>query len=212
VTDPQFLTLDKLLDRALTDPAVEAELMRRYSRDVATLVVDFTGMVHRTDHEGIVYALALARAAEARMHPHVEAHGGEVVKRVADSFFAVFPTAAQALAASLDGVASLAAFNADRTGRIGDGTRTDPIHPCLGLGFGPTLVVPGDDLYGAEVNRAFVLGEDTAESGEILCSRAFLDALGAPPIGVGAHQAPRERTDPVGFDFYALRDHREPTS
>jgi len=210
VTEPHFLTLDQLLDRALSEPSVEAELLRRYSRDVAILVVDFTGMVHRTDHEGIVYALALARAAEARIRPFVERHGGEVVKRVADSFFAVFPTATDALAAALDGCASLAAFNAERTGRIGDGSRTDPIHPCLGLGYGPTLVVPGDDLYGAEVNRAFVLGEDTAEAGEILCSRAFIDALGAPPVGVGAHQAPRDRTDPVGFAFYALRDHRDP--
>ena len=211
MTDPHFLTLDQLLDRALTDPAIERELLRRYRRDVAILVVDFTGMVHRTDHDGIVYALALARAAEACMRPHVGQHAGEVVKRVADSFFAVFPTAGQALAASLDACASLAAFNAERGGRIGDGSRSDPIHPCLGLGFGPTLVIPGDNLYGAEVNRAFVLGEDTAEAGEILCTQAFVDALGTPPVGVGAHRAPRDRSDAIGFPFLIVRDHRDPT-
>lgn len=208
MTDPHFLTLDQLLDRALTDPAIEAELLRRYGRDVGVLVVDFTGMVHRTDHEGIIYALALARKAEATMRPAVSAHGGEVVKRVADSFFAVFPSAAAALAAALDGAAALAAFNADRTGQVGDGTRSDPIHPCVGLGFGPTLVIPGDNLYGAEVNRAFVLGEDTAKAREVLATTAFLEALGAPPEGVGVHRAPADRIAALGFDFHVVDDYR----
>lgn len=209
MTDPHFLTLDQLLDRALTDPAVEGELLRRYSRDVAVLVVDFTSMVKRTDSEGIIYALALARKAEATMRPAVAEHGGEVVKRVADSFFAVFPSAAQALDGALAGAAALAAFNADRTGCVADGTRTDPIHPCIGLGFGPTLVIPGDNLYGAEVNRAFVLGEDTAEAREVLATSAFLAALGAPPQGVGVHRAPGDRVAAVGFDFHVVTDFRE---
>ena len=44
-------------------------------------VVDFTSMVHRTEHEGIVYALALARAAENHMKHAVLQHDGEVVKQ-----------------------------------------------------------------------------------------------------------------------------------
>jgi class 3 adenylate cyclase len=208
VTEPHYLTLDQLLDRALSDRSVEVELHRRYSRQAAVVVVDFTGMVHRTDHDGIIYALALARAAENQMRPAVLEHHGEVVKRVADSFFAVFPTATDALSAALDGRVALAEFNQDRSGHIGDGTRTDAIHACIGLGFGATLIIPGDNLYGAEVNRAFVLGEDTANAGEMLCTSAFLDSLGPPPAGVGAHQVPRNRRDTVGFEFHQLTDFR----
>jgi adenylate cyclase len=208
VTDPRFQTFDQLLQRALTDPQAEAELRRRYAREVAVLVVDFTAMVHRTDQEGIVYALALARAAEARMKPAVAAHGGEVIKQVADTFFAVFPDVEPALMALLDARAALADFNRGRTGTLGDGSRNEPIFACGGLGFGDTLVIPGENLFGAEVNRAFVLGEDTAKSGEMLCTPDFARRLGMPPPGIGLHGAPADRVAEVGFPFLVLQDHR----
>lgn len=208
MANPAFLTFDRLLDRALTDPEAEAEIARRYKRDAAVMVVDFTSMVRRTDAEGIVYALALANAAKRVVEPAVRESGGEVIKQVADTFFVVFNAAPPALAAALGCLDALAQFNQDRTGHIGDGTRTDPIHPCVGLAFGDTLIIPGENLYGAEVNRAFVLGEDVAGAREVLCSPAFLRALGAPPAGIGAHRAPADREDEAGFPFHVLRDYR----
>ncbi len=172
-------------------------------------MVDFTHMVHRSDADGIVYALALARRAEEVMRPAVERHGGEIVKRVADTWFGVFGEPAGALAAVLDGMKALAGFNATRTGRLGDGTRNEPIHACAGLGWGSALVLPGADIYGEEVNRAFVLGEDTAAGGEILCTSAFLEGIGAPPEGVGVFRAQADRVAEVGFDFHVMRDYRE---
>ena len=172
------------------------------------MVVDYTSMVRRTDAEGIVYALALAKAAELAMRPAVLGQDGEIVKHVADTFFAVFKAPGPALAAALDGIAAMRAFNEGRTGHIGDGSRNEPIWPCIGLGFGDTLVVPGEDMYGDEVNRAFVLGEDTAERNEILCSLAFLDALDGLPEGVGAHRAPADREEATGFSFHVLKDYR----
>jgi class 3 adenylate cyclase len=208
MTDPAFLTFDELLDRSLDDPNAEAELERRYRQTAAILVVDYTSMVHRTDHHGIVYALSLARRAERVMHPAVEAHDGEVVKRVADSWFAVFPDPARALGALLDGMAALREFNAPRTGSIDDGSRNEPIYACAGLAFGASLVLPGTDLYGEEVNRAFVLGEDTARASETLVTDAFLGALGPPPQGVGVHRAPGDRVAEVGFPFHIVADYR----
>ena len=209
MANPGFLTFDQLLDEALSNPAAEAELARRYQRDAAILVVDFTSMVHRTEHEGIVYALALARAAENHMKHAVLQHDGEVVKQVADSFFAAFATPAQALAAALDGIAAMRDFNAPRTGTLDDGQRNDPIYPCVGLGYGPSLIIPGENLFGDEVNRAFVLGEDTARANEVLCSPAFLAALGTLPSGLGAHVAPADRQEAAGFPFHVVRDFRE---
>ncbi|MEC7946874.1 MAG: hypothetical protein VX265_04855 [Myxococcota bacterium] len=208
MVDPAFLTFDELLEQSLDTPAAANELARRYQTTAAILVVDYTDMVRRTDAHGIVYALSLARRAEQVMRPAVEAHGGEIVKRVADTWFAVFPAPPRALGALLDGMAALRAFNAARTGSMDDGSRNEPIHGCAGLGFGPSLVLPGEDLYGAEVNRAFVLGEDTARAGEMLASDAFLAALGTLPEGVGAHRASRERVARVGFPFHVVADHR----
>jgi adenylate cyclase len=206
---PAFSDFDQLLSQAWGDPAVEAELQRRYLTQAAILVVDFTGMVRRTDAEGIIYALALARRAEREVAAAVQARGGQIVKRVADTAFAVFEEASAALLAALDGHRALHEFNRERTGQLGDGSRNEPIHACIGLGFGSTLVIPDQDLYGAEVNRAFVLGEDVARAGEILCSPDFATACSPLPAGVGAHRAPAAREEEAGFPFLVLRDYRE---
>ncbi len=202
----RFKGFDDLLELCLYDPDAEFEVRRRYETVTAVLVCDYSSMVKRSDSDGILYALALARAAERAFEPAVAGRGGQVIKRVADTFFAVFQTPQQALAAALDGQRLMVAFNQNRTGTLGDGTRSDPIHACLGLGWGSTLVIPGEDIYGPEVNRAFVLGEDVARPGEILVSEAFLEGLGELPEGIGAHLGPADRRAEAGFEFHVLRD------
>ena len=102
----------------------------------------------------------------------------------------------------------MADFNTSRTGQVTGSERNDPIFPCAGLGFGSTLVLPQTDLYGEEVNRAFVLGEDIATANEILITPAFLRAIGDLPAGIGAHRAPPDRLEEAGFEFLVLSDYR----
>ena len=208
MTDPGFLTFDELVDRSLDDPAAAAELERRFGRPASTLVVDYTGMVHRTNEYGSIHALALARRAEQVMRPAIRSHGGEVIKRVADTWFAIFTSPSDALAGLTEAMVALEDFNRTRTGSLHDGSRNEPIHACAGLGHGPALVIPGSDIYGEEVNRAFVLGEDTARAGEILATDAFLATLGTPPQGIGVHRAPGDRIASVGFPFHVISDYR----
>ena len=207
--DLRFLTFDELICLVLDRGEAEDELFRRYGAEASLLVCDFTGMVERSDAEGIVYALAMARRAEQVMLPAVRARGGELVKRVADTFFAAFHEPMDALLAAFDAHRRLASFNRTRTGMLTDGSRNEPIGGCIGLGHGRMLLIPGFDAYGEEVNRAFVLGEDVAETGEVLCSQAFLAALGAPPEGIGAFLANEDRLAEAGFDFHVLRDYRD---
>jgi class 3 adenylate cyclase len=209
MTDLAFLTFDQLLEQFFARPGVEAELLRRYGSRAAILVTDFTEMAARTDTHGIGYALALAAAAERAMRPAVAARGGSVVKQVADTLFAVFDTPEAALFAALDAQRALAGFNAGRIGHVGHPDRNEPIRACMGLGWGDTWVVPGRDVFGAEVNRAFVLGEDVAYGGEILATEAFLHGVGALPGGVGAFRAPGEREADAGFGFHVLADYRD---
>jgi class 3 adenylate cyclase len=189
-----FLDFEELLTRAIEHPAAEAELWRRYGTRGAVLVCDFTGMVRRSDGAGIVRALALARAAE-----RVMALSGTLVKRVADTLFVIYGGPAAALADALAARARLATWNAGRP---------DPIHACMGLGSGPVLLIPGVDVYGEEVNRAFVLGEEVAGGGEILVTGAFLAEHGPLPDGVGAHRAPQDREEEARFPFHLLGDYR----
>lgn len=195
----QYLDFDTLIDRSLTDPAAVTELERRHLTEAAILVVDFSGMVRRTQAHGIIFALARARAAMGAMTPAITAHSGQVIKQVADTFFAVLPSPADALLAALDGQSALRTFNAGSP---------DPIHAGVGLGFGQCLLVAGEDVYGEEVSRAFVLGEDTAEPGEVLVTEAFLAALGAVPDGIGSFRARHDRIHATGFHFHQIRDYR----
>ncbi len=208
MADPSFLTFDALLREAYLRPEVEDEIRRRYETRAAILVSDFTGMVKRTDAEGIVYALSLARHVDDLMAPAFAAEGGQIIKAVADTLFVVFRDPGAALRAAMDAQARVHRFNHDRTGRYGDGTRSDPIHACMGLGFGDSLVIPGQNLYGPEVNRAFVLGEDVAEGEEVLATDAFLAAHGPLPEGVGSFIAPAERRAASGFSFHVVKDYR----
>lgn len=189
-----FLDFDTLLLRAAEDPAAEAEVHRRFGTVGAILVADFTGMVGRTDARGIVYALARARRADVALGLR-----GTRVKRVADTVFAVYENAVDALEDALA---------AHRRLRAGLDHHEDPIHACIGLGHGPMLVIPGEDVFGSDVNRAFVLGEDVAVGGETLCTPSFLAAVGGLPSGVGAYRAPEEREASPGFAFHVLSDYR----
>ena len=203
------LSPDELIESALEFPEAAAELTRRYGSHRAVLVVDFSAMRARTDAFGIVHALATVRAALDAYRPAIAAQGGEEVKVVADTLFASFDTPDAALAAALDGHAHMAAFNANRTGNIGAGTPGAPIYPRTGLGFGEVLVFSGN-IYGGEVNRAFILGEDVGRDREILASEDFAAALGTPPVGVGVHAGPHDRAEEAGFTFQVYTDYREP--
>ena len=80
----------------------------------------------------------------------------------------------------------------------------------MGLGFGPMLRIGDHDVYGAEVNAAAKLGEDTAKAHEILVTGAVREAAAEGlPAGVtferidtvppGANEAWRvaTRADPL---------------
>ncbi len=207
MTELSFLTFDQLLEVYFTRPGVEEELERRHGTVAAVLVTDFTQMVARTNAHGIGYALALAAAAQRAMAPALAEYGGVHVKQVADTSFVLFDAPVRALYAALDAQRALARFEVPppATGRS---HHDAPFRGCMGIGFGPALVLPGRDVFGAEVNRAFVLGEDVGKGGEVLVTEAFLRALGEPPAGVGAFRGPADREAEAGFPFHVLGDYR----
>ncbi len=194
MADLTFLDFEDLLALSISDAAAVVEIHRRHGTRGTVMVVDFTGMARRTDSGGIVRALAMARAAERAMRL-----GGVHVKRVADTLFHLYETPLAALLDALAAHQRLVEFN---------GTRPDPIRACIGLGVGELLVIPGVDIFGTEVNRAFILGEDVAEGGETLVTPAFLAAIANLPDGVGAFRAPEERESEAGFAFHVMADYR----
>ena len=162
-------------------PSVDAAIEAAFVRDVAILVLDMCGFSRITAQHGIIHFLAMIHQMEQAARPAIEDNGGEVVKQEADNLFAVFATAEQALQAALDILRALAAMNA-----VLPPERT--LAASMGIGFGPTLVIANEDLFGPEMNCACKLGEDFAGPGEILLTEAAHARL--PPGRYACEAAP----------------------
>ena len=153
-------------------PGIDAAIEAAFVRDVAILVLDMCGFSRITARHGIIHFLAMIHQMEQAARPAIQGNGGEVIKQEADNLFAVFASAEQALEAALDTLRALEAMNAvlppERALMV-----------SAGIGYGPTLVIAGEDLFGAEMNGACKLGEDIAGAGEILLTAAAHASL--PP-------------------------------
>ncbi len=173
--------------------AVDAAIHQAFVRDVAILVVDMCGFSRITQSHGIVHFLAMIHQMEQAARPAIEGNGGEVVKQEADNLFAIFSTAEQALEAALDTLRALNAMNV-----VLPPERA--LHISAGIGYGPSLVIAQEDLFGEEMNCACKLGEDVAAAGEILLTAA---ACGALPAGRYACSLTHYRVS--GIDLAAHR-------
>ena len=162
-----FLALVDRLNEAGADERarVEAEIWERFGVERALLSLDMSHFSLSVRRSGILPYIALIRRMQAVTRPIVEAGGGTVIKYAADNMIAVFETADEAAAAAL-------AINR----AIVQGGEKFAV--AMGIDFGRFLLIDGADCYGDTVNVACKLGEDVAESGEVLltaAARARLD-------------------------------------
>lgn len=166
--------LNHLLSERNNQPERAAEideLMRKsFEQRVAILVLDLCNFTRVTIEHGIFHYLAIIRQMVEVATPAVTANGGRVIKQEADNLFAAFDNPSRALESALDILRALDAVNsvvtADRR-----------IYASIGIGYGDTLVIGDEDMFGAEMNLACKLGEDIAQSGEILLTPAAFSAL-----------------------------------
>ena len=182
-TDALFQELlDKWADSAPQERSALSERIRKtFEETLAILVLDMSGFSSSVASDGIISFLGRVSQMRAVAVPAIKAHGGEVVKFIADDVMAAFPTPDAALAAALE---IRAATQVD----LGVTQADMRFQVCIGIGYGPTLHVPGTDLWGDEVNLAFKLGEDTAGPGEILITQQAFDALRNRPARAEALQ------------------------
>lgn len=151
---------------------IDAAIEQAFVRTVSMLALDMCGFTSTTCRHGIIHFLAMVQRMEQAARPAIAANGGEVIKQEADNLFAVFANPQQALEGALDILRALDAMNAVQPAEYA-------LDVSIGIGFGATLVVAGDDLFGPEMNLACKLGEDIAGPRQILLSPAAKNAL--PP-------------------------------
>jgi class 3 adenylate cyclase len=151
---------------------IDDQLRDAFQRNVAVLVLDMVGFSRLTIEYGIIHYLAMIHQMQEAARPAVTGNQGVVIKEQADNLYAVFDDPALALESALDifrafdAVNSVVPVNRDIFGSIG-------------IGYGATLVIDEEDIYGSEVNIACKLGEDVAGKNEILLTESAYEAL--PP-------------------------------
>jgi adenylate cyclase len=146
---------------------LEATILKTFNQRKAILVLDMSGFSRTTHLHGIVAFLLIIHQTRTLCEPCIRRHRGVLVKAEADNLFCLFDNVPDALGASREIMHLLEAASgllpADRR-----------LHVSIGLGFGDTLYVGEEDLFGDEVNLASKLGEDIAEKGEILLTEAAM--------------------------------------
>lgn len=172
-------TFDHLLDTLnaaapAERPAIEALIRKTFQVTRTALVLDMTDFSISVRRTGILPHLALIRRMQVLARAPIVEAGGEIVKHDADNVFAVFPEAAQALAAA----------EAIQRQLAGQGLETADgrsVGASIGIDVGDILLIRETDFFGDAVNIASRLGEDLAARGEILVSERAWVAAGKPP-------------------------------
>ncbi|MCK6550523.1 adenylate/guanylate cyclase domain-containing protein [Myxococcota bacterium] len=159
--------LEALDARPLDPPAAaefDAAIWKERGAEGAVLVTDLSGFTRVTKNRGILHFLAMFRRCQRVCLPILDAHGGVLLKQEADDFIVLFPDVTEALDAAIEMLGAMRRMNDALP-------EADRVYMCIGIEWGP-LIRLDDDAFGDTVNVAFKLGEDVADSNEILVGQA----------------------------------------
>jgi adenylate cyclase len=134
--------------------------------ELTILFVDLSGYSQWALDAGDEVAVDMLRNADALITASVEAHEGQVVKRLGDGTMAIFPDCSRAVEAAFDAISEVHQLSADG------------FRPRLraGVHAGEPQRI-GDDFIGVDVNIAARLCE-AASAGEVFISEAVRERSG----------------------------------
>lgn len=150
--------------------AIDRRIWDLFGERWAVMFTDLSGFSRRVAEFGITHFLQVIHEHRRLLYPMIEAHDGIVFGAHADSLLVMFRR---------PDVALDCAFAMQREcERINQRRRPEEqILLCVGIGYGDVLRIGDSEVWGAEVNAASRLGEDSARSGEVLVTSAVRDAL-----------------------------------
>jgi adenylate cyclase len=180
---PQADALETLISnrvlKGADKAAIDAQIWAEFGETWAVMFTDLSGFSRGVEAFGIIHFLQIIHESYQLFLPCIDRHHGTLLKTEGDSLLVIFPRADDALAAAVAMQAATVSYNKNILPE-------EQVLLCVGLGFGPMLKIGDVDIYGAQVNAASKLGEDTAQSGEILCTGEFkVEVESEAPTTVG---------------------------
>lgn len=161
--------LERLIQERLLPGAdrekIDSRIWDLFGEEWCVMFTDLSGFSRNVAKFGIIHFLQTIFEAERLLIPVIEDHDGILLKVEGDSFLVIFRNCSKAIqcAVSMQGV--LKQYNTDKSDE-------EKVLLCVGLGYGRVLRIGDTDVFGAEVNAASKLGEDTAKAWEILVTEA----------------------------------------
>jgi len=191
--------LELLIEERLKHGADKAQIDHRiwnlFGEKWAVLYTDLSGFSRNVTEFGIIHFLQTIYESHRLLVPVIQHGNGILLKTEGDSLMVMYRSVD-------DAVRSAIAMQHCCQRHSRNLAAEDKVLLCIGIGYGEMLRIGDQDVYGAEVNTACKLGEDTAKAHEILISKAVSDAVKLPN---GAALEPLAEV-PAGVDgAYRLR-------
>lgn len=157
--------LERLIEERLKPGAdkkmIDQRIWDLFGEEWCVMFTDLSGFSRGVAQFGIIHFLQTIHESERLLIPVIEDHDGILLKTEGDSFLVIFRKPNKAIQCGIKMHEVLAEYNRDKAPE-------EQILLCVGLGYGKMLRIGDADVFGAEVNAASKLGEDTAEAWEIL--------------------------------------------
>ncbi len=153
---------------------IDQRIWDLFGEDWTIMLTDLAGFSRQTAAFGIIHFLQIIHEKKKLLLPIIADHDGILVKIEADSFLVLFRRAQSAIRCAIQMQKSCQRASERRQPE-------EQILLCVGIGKGPVLRIGDTDVWGAEVNAASKLGEDTAKAHEILVTQAAREAAGDMP-------------------------------
>jgi len=161
--------LEKLIQERLLPGADKDKVDKRiwdlFGEEWCVMFTDLSGFSRGVAKFGIIHFLQTIFESERLLIPVIENHDGILLKSEGDSLLVIFRNVDKAIQSALRMHEVLKDYNKDKLPE-------EQILLCVGLGYGKVLRIGDQDVFGAEVNAASKLGEDTADAWEILVTNS----------------------------------------
>jgi adenylate cyclase len=154
--------------------AIDARIWDTFGETWAVLFTDLSGFSRSVAEFGIIHFMQVIYESQRICAPCIDAHDGVVLKTEGDSMMVLFRHPHKAVDCAIAMQRAARDYNATRS-------PAEQILLGVGIGYGQLLAIGDLDVYGAEVNAASKLGEDTARAWDILVTDSAAAALGDNP-------------------------------
>ncbi|TAK46036.1 MAG: adenylate/guanylate cyclase domain-containing protein [Betaproteobacteria bacterium] len=172
-TDRLELLIEERLQPGCDRERIDRRIWNLFGEKWAVLYTDLSGFSRRVAEFGVIHFLQTIYESHRLLVPVIQYGNGILLKTEGDSLMVIYRSPEDAIRSAIAMQQRCQRHSAAQKPE-------DQVLLCIGIGFGEVLRIGDDDIYGAEVNAACKLGEDSARANEILITGAVAKAITLP--------------------------------